>query len=132
MAGMAGALCATVDGMHATTQAARWRSAIGPEIVESMRADLRARGRERDARLIVLLAYAGCAPDRLSKRRPASARDDRVSGAQSAVRVLGAAVEGQELLSVRDGLQRDEAVIARAAGHARPSQCHGQRGTLTV
>ncbi|MEO8689344.1 MAG: hypothetical protein ABI611_14160 [Solirubrobacteraceae bacterium] len=32
---------------------------IGPAIVEAMRADLRGRGRERDARLIALLTYAG-------------------------------------------------------------------------
>ena len=35
---------------------------IGPAIVEAMRADLLARDREADARLIVLLAYAGLRP----------------------------------------------------------------------
>jgi integrase len=41
---------------------ARAVPAIGPVIVEAMRSDLRARGREHDARLIVLLAYAGLRP----------------------------------------------------------------------
>jgi integrase len=41
---------------------ARAVPAIGRRIVEAMRADLRARGREHDARLIVLLAYAGLRP----------------------------------------------------------------------
>ena len=41
---------------------ARAVPAIGPAIVEAMRADLRARGRARDARLIMLLAYAGLRP----------------------------------------------------------------------
>jgi integrase len=36
--------------------------AIGPRIVEAMRADLLARGRTRDATLVVLLAYAGLRP----------------------------------------------------------------------
>ena len=41
---------------------ARAVPAIGPGIVEVMRADLLARGRDADARLIVLLAYAGLRP----------------------------------------------------------------------
>jgi integrase len=41
---------------------ARAVPAIGPSIVEAMRADLLARGREPDARLVVLLAYAGLRP----------------------------------------------------------------------
>jgi integrase len=41
---------------------ARAVPAIGPGLVETMRADLRARGREPDATLIVLLAYAGLRP----------------------------------------------------------------------
>ena len=35
-------------------------------------------------------------------------------------------------MTVRDGFQRDEAVIARATGDARPSEGHGHRGTLTT
>jgi integrase len=41
---------------------ARAVPAIGPRVVEAMRADLLARDRVRDARLIVLLAYAGLRP----------------------------------------------------------------------
>jgi integrase len=41
---------------------ARAVPAIGPGIVEAMRADLLARGRDADSRLIVLLAYAGLRP----------------------------------------------------------------------
>ena len=41
---------------------ARVVPAIGPSVVEAMRADLRARGRAQDAGLVVLLAYAGLRP----------------------------------------------------------------------
>ena len=41
---------------------ARAVPAIGPDLVEGMRAQLRASGRERDAVLLVLLAYAGLRP----------------------------------------------------------------------
>jgi integrase len=41
---------------------ARAIPSIGPRVVEAMRADLRTRGRMRDAALVVLLAYAGLRP----------------------------------------------------------------------
>jgi len=44
------------------TGRARAVPAIGPELVEAMRRRFHARGRERDAALLVLLAYAGLRP----------------------------------------------------------------------
>ena len=101
--------------------------AIGPPVVEAMRADLRTRGRIRDATLVVLLAYAGLRPGealglewRHVRERTLvveqAVSDGRVKGLKNrrrprAVRLLAPLRDDLELLRAGDG-----PVIARSDG----------------